>query len=123
RNKKTLVGIVAQPQPAAAEAEAEALDEADGDEPAVAAEPAGAAPGAAIEDAPAEVAADGDGPAIVESRFRKQGALEMARREKELEAERRGFIKFGEGEFELPPISLLRYDDTGQGGMDRVAML
>jgi S-DNA-T family DNA segregation ATPase FtsK/SpoIIIE len=79
---------------------------------------------AASQALPLAASAGGDAaPEIVESQFRKQGAQEMARREQALEAERKGFIQYGEGEFQLPPIGLLRYDASDQGGVDKLTML
>jgi DNA segregation ATPase FtsK/SpoIIIE, S-DNA-T family len=62
-------------------------------------------------------------PEIVESRFRKEDAEHMREREKALDAERKGFIKIGEGAFKLPPISLLDYDDSTAEATDRTLML
>ncbi|RMH41151.1 MAG: DUF87 domain-containing protein [Deltaproteobacteria bacterium] len=46
----------------------------------------------------------------------------MRERERRLDAER-GFIKLGDGAFQLPPISLLHYDASQCGGTDRETML
>jgi DNA segregation ATPase FtsK/SpoIIIE, S-DNA-T family len=71
---------------------------------------------AAADPAPAE-------PVIVESRFKHADPEEMAAKEKQAEAERRGFIKLGDGAYQLPPIQLLKYDAAGDAKLDRAAML
>ncbi|MBX3160229.1 MAG: DNA translocase FtsK [Deltaproteobacteria bacterium] len=63
------------------------------------------------------------GPMIVESRFKHADKAEMAEKEKAAEAERQTFIKLGEGDYQLPPIHLLNYDEASQGAIDRTAML
>jgi len=109
--KKTVPGLGDERAPGKAEAE---------EEPApVAAE---ASEAAEAEPAVAEVA-EKAGPVIVESKFKNPDAAEMRRREKETEAERRGFVKLGEGEFELPPINLLDYDESSVVDVDKTAML
>jgi S-DNA-T family DNA segregation ATPase FtsK/SpoIIIE len=62
-------------------------------------------------------------PLIVESRFKHADPDEMAAKEKQAEAERRGFIKLGDGAYELPPINLLHYDASGNATLDKAAML
>jgi S-DNA-T family DNA segregation ATPase FtsK/SpoIIIE len=70
----------------------------------------------------AEAKSGSSAPEIVESQFRKQDENAMHEREKRLDAER-GFIKLGDGDFQLPPISLLDYDATESGGIDHATML
>jgi len=64
----------------------------------------------------------GAAPVIVESRFRALGAAELQAREKQLEAERRGYITLG-ASFQLPPIQLLDYDESSVETADRDEML
>ncbi len=67
--------------------------------------------------------AETSGPEIVEPQFRKKAAQDMQEAEKHLEAQRRGYIKHGDGAFELPPTRLLDYDASQIGQIDRDAML
>ncbi|MCB9561415.1 MAG: DNA translocase FtsK 4TM domain-containing protein [Kofleriaceae bacterium] len=82
---------------------------------------AGAVPAAvtAAAVAPAPAAA----PLIVESRFKHADVATMAAKEQQAEAERRGFIKLGEGAYELPSIQLLKYDASTENKLDTTAML
>ncbi|HTM23188.1 MAG TPA: DNA translocase FtsK 4TM domain-containing protein, partial [Kofleriaceae bacterium] len=107
---KTLPGV-GPTLPPAPLAEAEEVDEAD-----VVAEEALAGGEAAGPRAPSQP------PVIVESRFRALGAAELQAREKQLEAERRGFITLG-ASFQLPPIQLLDYDETRAETADKDEML
>ncbi|MFH0902966.1 MAG: DNA translocase FtsK 4TM domain-containing protein, partial [Pseudomonadota bacterium] len=50
-------------------------------------------------------------PVIVEPAFRKASNRDMKEKEKQAEANRPGFI-LKEGHYQLPPVSLLKYDDT-----------
>jgi S-DNA-T family DNA segregation ATPase FtsK/SpoIIIE len=61
-------------------------------------------------------------PVIVERSFRALGAAELQAREKQLEAERRGYITLG-ASFQLPPIQLLDYDETRAETADKDEML
>ncbi len=66
-------------------------------------------------------AADGDaGPVIVESRFSQpnRAALKDADNDQPLD-----FIPLGDGEYQLPPINLLDFDDSDRCTMDRTSML
>jgi S-DNA-T family DNA segregation ATPase FtsK/SpoIIIE len=62
-------------------------------------------------------------PVIVEPRFRHADQATMAAKEKQAEAERRSFIKLGDGDYQLPSIQLLNYDAGANDAIDRSAML
>jgi S-DNA-T family DNA segregation ATPase FtsK/SpoIIIE len=62
-------------------------------------------------------------PVIVESQFRGKDSSEMAKQEKQLDAERLDFIPLGDGDYKLPPVNLLNFDDTKESSIDRTAML
>jgi len=79
----------------------------------------GTDPGASPSPAPA---GGGAGPMIVESRFKHADKAEMAKKEQAAEADRRSFIKIGEGDYQLPSIQLLNYEAT-TNTIDRTAML
>jgi S-DNA-T family DNA segregation ATPase FtsK/SpoIIIE len=64
-----------------------------------------------------------DGPTIIESEFRHRDADEIKAMEEEAEASRLGYIPLGDGDYQLPPLHLLDYDDAGRGDIDRNAML
>jgi len=89
---------------------------------AVAPAPAAAA-AAAVAPAAAATAAASPAPLIVESRFKHADPDEMAKKEQQAEAERRGFIKLGEGAYQLPPIHLLKYDAQHDTKLDKAGML
>ncbi len=72
---------------------------------------------------PAPAPGPGGGPMIVESRFKHADKAEMAAKEKAADAERASFIKIGEGEYKLPSIQLLNYDENSQNAIDKTAML
>ncbi len=72
--------------------------------------------------APAPAPAAAGAPLIVESRFKHADKAEMAAKEKQAEAER-GFIKLGDGAYQLPAISLLNYDAASQNQIDKSYML
>jgi S-DNA-T family DNA segregation ATPase FtsK/SpoIIIE len=61
-------------------------------------------------------------PLIVESRFKHADKAEMAAKEKQADAER-GFIKLGDGAYQLPGIGLLNYDAATQNQIDKTYML
>jgi S-DNA-T family DNA segregation ATPase FtsK/SpoIIIE len=61
-------------------------------------------------------------PLIVEPRFKHADKAEMAAKEKAAESER-GFIKLGDGAYQLPAIGLLNYDAAGQNQLDKSFML
>ena len=61
-------------------------------------------------------------PLIVESRFKHADKAEMAAKEKAAESER-GFIKLGDGAYQLPAIGLLNYDASSQNQIDKSFML
>jgi DNA segregation ATPase FtsK/SpoIIIE, S-DNA-T family len=61
------------------------------------------------------------GPVIVEPRFKTADA--KALEAKAAEAERQTFIKLGEGDYQLPSIQLLHYDEASQNAIDKTAML
>jgi S-DNA-T family DNA segregation ATPase FtsK/SpoIIIE len=63
------------------------------------------------------------GPVIVEPRFKNIDKAAMAAKEKAAEAERRTFIKLGDGEYQLPSIQLLNYDAGAANQIDKTAML
>ena len=67
--------------------------------------------------------AAGPGPVIVEPRFKNADRATMAAKEKAAEAERRSFIKLGEGDYQLPSIQLLNYDASTANQIDKSAML
>jgi S-DNA-T family DNA segregation ATPase FtsK/SpoIIIE len=71
---------------------------------------------------PVATSATGSGPVIVESQFKHPKAEEMKKKEAALDAGR-GFIPLGDGDFQLPPVNLLDYDETQAVSMDRMAML
>ena len=76
-----------------------------------------------LETPPAGTAvAAGAAPLIVESRFKHADKAEMAAKEKQAEAER-GFIKLGDGAYQLPGIALLNYDAATQNQIDKTYML
>ena len=52
-------------------------------------------------------------PVIVEPVFHKAAQKEMKEKEKKVAADRPDFIPLGDGVYRMPPVSLLRYDDTG----------
>jgi DNA segregation ATPase FtsK/SpoIIIE, S-DNA-T family len=66
--------------------------------------------------------AAGGAPMIVEPRFKHADKAEMAAKEKQAEAER-GFIKLGDGAYQLPAIALLNYDAATQNQLDKSFML
>jgi len=66
--------------------------------------------------------ATGSGPIIVEPQFRHVAVDEMKKKEKELDSSR-GFIPLGDGEFQLPAVNLLDYDESQAVSMDRASML
>jgi DNA segregation ATPase FtsK/SpoIIIE, S-DNA-T family len=68
-------------------------------------------------------AAGDGGPLIVESRFKHVDVAEMRVRERELDAQRNGYIPLGGGEYKLPPVNLLDYDEVQASNIDRGAML
>ena len=72
--------------------------------------------------APAPAGADGE-PVIVESRFKGADPAAMAAKEQAAEAERKSFIKIGDGDYQLPSIQLLKYDAGSQNMLDKTAML
>ncbi len=80
-----------------------------------------AAAAAALPAAPAP--APTAGPLIVESRFKHADKAEMAAKEKAAEADRRTFIKIGDGDYQLPSINMLNFDAAGQNLVDKTAML
>jgi len=71
---------------------------------------------AAREEAPTE-------PIIVESRFNHLDPEELKKREEQVESERLDFIPLQEGEYQLPPLNLLDYDESAEDSIDRTAML
>jgi S-DNA-T family DNA segregation ATPase FtsK/SpoIIIE len=71
---------------------------------------------------PTQASATGSGPVIVEPQFRHVKVDEMKKKEAKLDAGR-GFIPLGDGEFQLPPVNLLEYDESQAVSMDRAAML
>ena len=73
--------------------------------------------------APDPVPLPGGGPVIVEPRFKHADKAEMAAKEKAADAERASFIKLGEGDYQLPSIQLLNYDENSQNTIDKTAML
>ncbi len=77
---------------------------------------------AAAAAAAATPAVAGTAPLIVESRFKHADKAEMAAKEKQAEAER-GFIKLGDGAYQLPAIGLLNYDAATQNQIDKTEML
>ncbi|MCX5742347.1 MAG: DNA translocase FtsK 4TM domain-containing protein [Proteobacteria bacterium] len=89
-------------------------DPSDEETPVPAAEPIALAP------VPAP-AANGQ-PMIVESRFKHADKASMAEKEKAAEADRRSFIKIGDGDYQLPSIQLLNYE-ANNNTIDRSAML
>jgi DNA segregation ATPase FtsK/SpoIIIE, S-DNA-T family len=71
----------------------------------------------------AAAAATAEGPVIVESQFRHPDATEMRAKEQQVDAERLDFLPLGKGEYKLPPVHLLDYDDSDRGSLDRESML
>ena len=51
-------------------------------------------------------------PVIVEPAFHAAAQQEIRDKEKQIEKDCRDFIPLGDGKYKLPPISLLKYDDT-----------
>jgi S-DNA-T family DNA segregation ATPase FtsK/SpoIIIE len=74
---------------------------------------------------PASALASGSalGPVIVESQFRHPKKDEMKAKEEKADANRLGFIPLGDGDFQLPPVHLLDYDESQAVSIDRTAML
>ena len=70
----------------------------------------------------ATAAAPALAPLIVEPRFKHADKAEMAAKEKAAENDR-GFVKLGDGAYQLPAISLLNYDATSQNQIDKSFML
>ena len=64
-----------------------------------------------------------DGPVIVEPQFKQADAKEMEEKEKQVDAERLDFVPLGEGEYQLPAIHLLDFDESQRDAIDRTAML
>ncbi len=62
-------------------------------------------------------------PVIVESRFKHTDPDELKKREEQVDAERLDFIPLQEGEYQLPPVNLLEYDESQVGAIDKTAML
>jgi len=73
--------------------------------------------------APDPVPVPGGGPLIVEPRFKHADKAEMAAKEKAADADRASFIKLGDGDYQLPSIQLLNYDENSQNAIDKTAML
>jgi S-DNA-T family DNA segregation ATPase FtsK/SpoIIIE len=67
--------------------------------------------------------ADHAGPVIFEPKFKHADKATMAAKEKAAEADRRSFIKLGEGDYQLPSIQLLNYDAAHANAIDKTAML
>ncbi|HLU68743.1 MAG TPA: DNA translocase FtsK 4TM domain-containing protein, partial [Kofleriaceae bacterium] len=116
RKKKTRPGLGETVPPGAAEEREAARTEvmeavADPEETAAAEEPAAPGKGA------------GSGPVIVEPAFRHPKKEEMKAKEEKVDASRHGFIPLGDGEFQLPPVNILDYDESQAVSMDRAAML
>jgi S-DNA-T family DNA segregation ATPase FtsK/SpoIIIE len=65
----------------------------------------------------------GDAPQIVESEFRGKKASELDAASEKVDAERLEFIPLGDGDYKLPPVNLLRYDEGEANQLDRTAML
>ncbi|MBZ0238015.1 MAG: DNA translocase FtsK 4TM domain-containing protein [Deltaproteobacteria bacterium] len=123
RKKKSEQITAESPLPPAAEIVAlpEAKDKGKKKKPeAVIVEDAVAAPAPAPALAPGAEA--GAAPLIVESRFKHADKAEMAAKEKQAEAER-GFVKLGDGAYQLPGIGLLNYDAATQNQIDKSYML
>jgi S-DNA-T family DNA segregation ATPase FtsK/SpoIIIE len=75
---------------------------------------------------PAPTADAGNGePVIVEPRFKNADPAAMAEKEAAVEAERaqKGFVKLGDGDYQLPSIQLLKYDAGSLNAIDKTAML
>jgi DNA segregation ATPase FtsK/SpoIIIE, S-DNA-T family len=66
---------------------------------------------------------DHEGPVIFEPKFKHADKATMAAKEKQAEAERKTFIKLGEGDYQLPSIQLLNFDASAQNAIDKNAML
>ena len=62
------------------------------------------------------------GPIIVEP-FAKVASEELAEKAAAVDAQRLDFIPLGDGEYQLPPIHLLDYDESQGCNVDRIAML
>jgi DNA segregation ATPase FtsK/SpoIIIE, S-DNA-T family len=60
------------------------------------------------------------GPVIVEPRFKAADAKTLEAKAAE---EHQTFIKLGEGDYQLPSIQLLHYDEAAQNAIDKTAML
>lgn len=75
----------------------------------------------AVSPEPASDEPEPAGPAIVESEFmtKKPQALVSAT----VDGERLDFLPLGDGEYKLPPITLLDYDENQRDSVDRTAML
>jgi S-DNA-T family DNA segregation ATPase FtsK/SpoIIIE len=77
----------------------------------------------AEEPAPLAPVKAGEGPVIVESQFRHPKKDEMKAKEEKVDANRLGFIPLGDGDFQLPPVNILDYDESQAVSIDRTAML
>ncbi len=62
-------------------------------------------------------------PVIVESRFKPSDAAELKRKAQTLDASRMDYIPLGDGEYKLPPVDLLDYDEARSIGLDSATML
>ena len=62
-------------------------------------------------------------PLIVESKFKQARAEDMKKKEAEVDGERLEFIPLQAGDYKLPPVSLLDYDDNQESSVDRASML
>jgi S-DNA-T family DNA segregation ATPase FtsK/SpoIIIE len=141
KKKKTDIGLGDSVAPAAgsgADGKTEVMavvtpdQDGSGGPEAPAAEPAPAAPPGSprtpaqrVADSPSTggKAAPGSGPVIVESQFKHPRAEEMKEKEARVDANRLGFIPVGDGDYQLPPVNILDYDESQAVSIDRTAML
>ena len=115
--------IVAKPKRSRFPKGTQAPEAANDEEMVADAPPPAASPSVIEKPAGAPATAGAGGPMIVEPRFKHADKAEMAAKEKAAEADRRTFIKIGEGEYQLPSIQLLKYDSSSQNTIDKSAML
>jgi len=62
-------------------------------------------------------------PVIVESKFRPKAASEVDAQAQAVDEHRMDYIPLGHGQYQMPPLDLLDYDDNNETEIDRTAML
>jgi S-DNA-T family DNA segregation ATPase FtsK/SpoIIIE len=120
----TLAGVGEVIASGPAEEDSEAEPEESEEEEVAEVKPTAKEAAAAAKKARAEAeAAKAAEPVIVESQFQAANAQEMKKKEAEAEENRLDFIKLHDGEYELPSLDFLAFDENRDAGIDRGAML